>query len=918
MNKNHTLNALTLAICAAFSGSVIAQESSTADADAKSKEKFEQIVVTAAPGGATMQEASVSVSAFDEDDILKLAPRSTAEVFRALPGIRAESSGGGGNANITIRGIPLATGGSKFLQIHEDGLPVLEYGDINFGNADNFLRYDWSVANVEAVRGGSASTFASNSPGGVINLISNTGEVGGGAIGTSFGVDYEEFRLDFRYGGEISDDLYYHIAGFARGGEGPRETGYNGDQGGQVKFNITKMLDNGHIRFFYKNLDDKVSTYLPSPVLVKGDGEYGPVPGYDASSQALNSAYNTNISTFDSYGNPENRDVRDGIESKVNSFGVEVDLEVAENLFLLNKFRISDISGGFIAPFTDGFPAGPGDGYDASSQALNSAYNTNISTFDSYGNPENRDVRDGIESKVNSFGVEVDLEVAENLFLLNKFRISDISGGFIAPFTDGFPAGPGDVSNFASALCAGATDGDGNALNCDSTSVVLANGPGAGEVYTGQAFTNLQFDTRINDLGNMINDFSLRKEFDNGIDLTVGYYYSNQDIATSWSSWQTFIQTLDGDNSQLLTITDGDGVELVSNGLLSPSFLSWEWDLNYVTKAPYMNVGFELSDNILIDASVRHDTTEASGELISSCCGGNADFDLNGNGTIEQIEDASAINSGFISGGVINLNRAGASSQIVDYSANNTSYSIGGSYLLSASQTFFARYSKGGRAIADRLLQIGGTLNTDGSLTSTTSGYDTTKQFEVGYKYGTKDLMVNALFDTVTEDTQAEVTSGLTFMREYEATGLELEGRWTATDNFVLSGNLTWTDAEISKDVNNPALEGNTPRRQADWIWTITPEYVTDTWSVGASLQGSTEYYVQDNNDLKQEGYNLVNLFATYWVNDQFSVSLNVNNATDEFIITESEEGSAEVGSYIRARPLNGRTTVLSLKYMFD
>ena len=62
MNKNHTLNALTLAICAAFSGSVIAQESSTADADAKSKEKFEQIVVTAAPGGATMQEASVSVS----------------------------------------------------------------------------------------------------------------------------------------------------------------------------------------------------------------------------------------------------------------------------------------------------------------------------------------------------------------------------------------------------------------------------------------------------------------------------------------------------------------------------------------------------------------------------------------------------------------------------------------------------------------------------------------------------------------------------------------------------------------------------------------------------------------------------------------------------------------------------------------
>ena len=170
-----------------------------------------------------MQEASVSVSSFDQDDIIKLAPRSTAELFRALPGIRAESSGGGGNANITIRGIPLATGGSKFMQIHEDGLPVLEYGDINFGNTDNFIRTDWSVGIVESVRGGSASTFASNSPGGVINLISNTGETGGGAIGTSFGVDYDEFRLDFAYGGEISSDMYFHVAGHTRQGEGTRE-----------------------------------------------------------------------------------------------------------------------------------------------------------------------------------------------------------------------------------------------------------------------------------------------------------------------------------------------------------------------------------------------------------------------------------------------------------------------------------------------------------------------------------------------------------------------------------------------------------------------------------------------------------------------------------------------------------------------
>lgn len=832
MRKYYKHSAITVALALALSNSVMAQE------ETKEVKQWETVVVTASPTGATLQETSVSVSSFNQEEIFKLAPRSTAEVFRALPGIRAESSGGGGNANITIRGIPLATGGSKFLQIQEDGLPVLEYGDINFGNADNFLRYDWSVGLVEAVRGGSASTFASNSPGGVINLISNTGESGGGAIGTSFGVDYDEFRLDFAYGGEINNNLYFHIGGFARGGEGTRETGYNGDQGGQLKFNITQVLDNGHIRFYFKQLDDKVTTYLPAPVNVNSNGSFGPVTNFDASNQTLHSAYTTNTSTFDSFGNPTNRDLTDGIHSQVTSLGFEVDVEVAEDLKFLNRFRTSDISGSFISPFTD--------------------------TFGDYG--------------------------------------------------------PQSADSLAGKICNSALDGEGNAFNCATTNVTLANGPGAGDNYNGLAFLNLLFDTSIKDLGNLINDMSLTKKFDSGLSLTGGFYYSMQDIASSWNSWNTFIQTVDGDNSQYLHITDNDGAALVNDGLWAPSFLSWEWDLRYQTTAPYLNIGFELSDNWLIDASIRRDTVQANGELINSCCGGNTDFDLNGDGVISgNSEDASASNGFGFGGGVINLNRAGAASQIVNYEASNTSYSFGGSYIFDDSLTAFARYSKGSRAIADRLLQIAGTLNTDGSLTSTTSGFDEVKQLEVGVKYATSDLRVYAtLFDTVTEDTQAELTSGLTFIREYQATGLEVEGNYAISDDFSVTGNFTWTDAEISGDLFNQAIVGNTPRRQADFIYTITPQYQTSDLLVGASLQGSTEYFVGDSNELKQDGYNLVNAFATYFVSDTFSVSLNINNLTDEFVITESEESAASPGDIIRARPLNGRTTSVSVKYMFD
>ena len=297
----------------------------------------------------------MSTSALNIEAIAEVAPRSVAEIFRSLPGIRAESSGGEGNANITIRGIPLATGGAKYLQLHEDGLPVCEFGDLNFANCDNFIRHDWSIARIESIRGGSASTFASNSPGGIINLISDTGEREGGAFGMSIGVDFDQQRTDFEYGGAFSDTLRFHIGGFYRQGEGVRETGFNGDRGGQVKFNVTKEFDGGYLRLHVKQLNDRVTTYLPSPVLVKSNGSFGAVAGYDASSESLHSPYQTTISTFDAFGNRRNRDITDGIHAKVSSFGLEFNREFAGGWTRERQVpHARRPRGSWISPFTDG------------------------------------------------------------------------------------------------------------------------------------------------------------------------------------------------------------------------------------------------------------------------------------------------------------------------------------------------------------------------------------------------------------------------------------------------------------------------------------------------------------------------------------------------------------------------------------
>jgi len=69
---------------------------------AEETQAVDEVIVTGTVKAVTKLEASVSVSALGAVDIAQSAPRSIGEVFRSLPGIRAESSGGGGNANINL------------------------------------------------------------------------------------------------------------------------------------------------------------------------------------------------------------------------------------------------------------------------------------------------------------------------------------------------------------------------------------------------------------------------------------------------------------------------------------------------------------------------------------------------------------------------------------------------------------------------------------------------------------------------------------------------------------------------------------------------------------------------------------------------------------------------------------------------
>lgn len=315
---------------------------------------LDDVIVTGVVNPRSKIKSSISITSLDVRQIEQSAPRTTAEIFRTIPGIRSESSGGEGNSNISVRGVPISSGGSKYLQIQEDGLPVLLYGDIAFATADIFTRFDGNIARIEAIRGGSASVLASNSPGGIINFISKTGKTEGGTMSTSFGVNYNNFRTDLDYGTKVGNGLYLHAGGFYRTGEGVRSPGFNANNGGQVKFNITKEFEKGSITVYAKFLNDRAAAYMPMPIKVTGTNAsptWGSVQGFDATTGALQSIYLKHNVGLGPDGALRRANVDDGMHPVSKSIGANINFDLEDGWKITNNGRFSSNSGGFIAPF---------------------------------------------------------------------------------------------------------------------------------------------------------------------------------------------------------------------------------------------------------------------------------------------------------------------------------------------------------------------------------------------------------------------------------------------------------------------------------------------------------------------------------------------------------------------------------------
>ncbi len=310
---------------------------------------FDAIIVTGTRTPKTKLESSIAITTVDLEEISTRAPQNTADLLKAVPGFYIESSGGEGGNNLFARGMP-SDGSYRYVSLQEDGLPVFEDSELMFANADIFLRVDETTRIMEGLRGGTGSIFASNAPGGIINFISKTGsEKLAGIVKLTFG-DYSLYRTDFNVGGPFNENWRFNIGGFYRYDEGIRDPGFPANKGGQVKFNITRLLNNGYVRFNAKFLNDRNVFYQPIPLQDKSSPRG--ISGFDPNYGTLTSNDANYISISTPKGEHFEEYLDEGMHPRLMALGGETLLGDGEGFSFKNSFRYTQINQKFNAIFS--------------------------------------------------------------------------------------------------------------------------------------------------------------------------------------------------------------------------------------------------------------------------------------------------------------------------------------------------------------------------------------------------------------------------------------------------------------------------------------------------------------------------------------------------------------------------------------
>ncbi|WP_083500331.1 TonB-dependent siderophore receptor [Sphingomonas endophytica] len=308
--------------------------------------------------------SSADITFATREDIDRRAPRSTADMLDLVPGIFVEGTAGEASNNYSVRG--LQGGGQRFVQLEEDGMPIL-YGG---GGADFFFQQDLTIDRLEAVKGGSSGVLTVNGAGATINFISKKPSFDrfeGMARATYF--NYGLKRADLYLSAPLAENLAFSIGGYYQSSPGVRRNPFDYD-GYRVKAMLEYRFDDGgYLRLSAKRGDMDTAYYASMPYRYDNGDPTG-FPGLDPQRDNIGGDAFRNIrvpvSTFVDRDGIRDFRYKDGIKSVSTQGRIDFEKPVTDTFDVFLHGRYLDYSYDF-----NGLFPGSGTGNGGLTSAVN-------------------------------------------------------------------------------------------------------------------------------------------------------------------------------------------------------------------------------------------------------------------------------------------------------------------------------------------------------------------------------------------------------------------------------------------------------------------------------------------------------------------------------------------------------------------
>ena len=153
---------------------------------------------------------------------------------------------------------------------------------------------------------------------------------------------------------------------------------------------------------------------------------------------------------------------------------------------------------------------------------------------------------------------------------------------------------------------------------------------------------------------------------------------------------------------------------------------------------------------------------------------------------------------------------------------------------------------------------------------------------------------------------------------EQTSKGIELDANWRINDDLTILATYTHLNAEISKDLESPEQEGNTPAGQPKQTAALFANYYLSAFDPNLSMSLGVRYYDEvpnrNDNELYLPSYTRIDLAISYDLplsgQNSLQFQLGVKNLADKDIfITQNKNDLVAVGTV--------RTVYGSVNYLF-